>query len=96
MKRMEFNELLKSIDQARKIRAGKLKPGRVVAFNPVMVKNVRMKLNASQSAFAYMIGVSVDTLQNWEQGRRRPEGPALVLLRVAQICPMAIIKALHA
>ena len=96
MKKNDFKDLLASIDQARKIGAGKLKPGRVTAFNPVMVRNVRLKLHASQATFATMIGVSIDTLQNWEQGRRRPDGPALALLKVAEIYPRAVIKALHA
>ncbi len=96
MKGKQFNELLQSIDQARKIHAGKLKAGRVTRFNPIMVRNIRLKLHASQASFARMIGVSIDTLQNWEQGRRRPEGPALALLKVAENNPRAIIKALHA
>lgn len=43
-----------------------------------------------------MIGVSVATLRNWEQGRRRPEGPTLALLRVATTNPTVVAKALHA
>lgn len=96
MKNKEFKELLGSIDQARKIHAGKLKAARVIKFNPIMVRNIRLKLHASQATFAHMIGVSIDTLQNWEQGRRRPEGPALALLKVAESNPGAVIKALHA
>lgn len=42
-----------------------------------------------------MIGVSIDTLQNWEQGRRNPEGPALALLKVAETDPETVMKALH-
>ena len=95
MKKKQFNELLDSIDQARKIHAGEIAPARVIAFNPVMVRNIRLKLHASQAVFARMIGVSIDTLQNWEQGRRRPEGPALALLKVAEADPKAVIKALH-
>jgi putative transcriptional regulator len=60
-----------------------------------MVKKIRRKLHQSQSEFAYMIGVSVNTLQNWEQGRRRPEGPALVLLKVADASPETVMKALY-
>ena len=41
-----------------------------------------------------MIGVSVATLQNWEQGRRKPEGPARALLRVAAKNPQAVMEAL--
>jgi len=95
MKNNDFKELLNSIDQARKIHKGKLKPGRIFKFNPVAVKNIRKKLHVSQSKFAYMIGVSIDTLQNWEQGRRNPEGPALALLKVAETDPETVMKALH-
>ena len=95
MKNKGFKELLDSIDQARKIHAGSLKAARITKFNPVMVRSIRLKLHASQATFAHMIGVSVDTLQNWEQGRRMPEGPALALLKVAEINPSAVIKALH-
>ena len=95
MKDKEFKELLGSIDQARKIHAGKFKAARVVKFNPVMVRSIRLKFHASQATFAHMIGVSIDTLQNWEQGRRRPDGPALALLKVADVNPRAVIKALH-
>lgn len=96
MKNKGFKELLDSIDQARKIHAGSLKAARVNKFNPVMVRNIRLKLHASQATFAHMLGVSIDTLQNWEQGRRRPDGPALALLKVAEVNPRAVIKALHA
>ncbi|MFA6143040.1 MAG: NadS family protein [Candidatus Omnitrophota bacterium] len=95
MKNKGFKELLDSIDQARKIHAGSLKAARVTKFNPVMVRSIRLKLHASQASFAHMIGVSIDTLQNWEQGRRRPDGPALALLKVAEVNPRAVIKALH-
>jgi putative transcriptional regulator len=60
-----------------------------------VVKKIREKLHKSQTEFAHMIGVSVDTLQNWEQGRRRPEGPALALLRIADVRPEAVMEALH-
>jgi putative transcriptional regulator len=96
MKNKDFNDLLASIDQAREIHAGTRKPSRVFKFDPIMVKNLRLKLRASQAKFARMIGVSVDTLQNWEQGRRRPEGPALVLLKLVEAAPETVLKALHA
>jgi len=96
MKNNDFKDLLKSIDQVRKIHAGKMKPGRVSMFHPIIVTNIRKKLRVSQAKFAHIIGVSVDTLQNWEQGRRVPEGPALALLKVAEANPEAVIRALHA
>jgi putative transcriptional regulator len=63
-------------------------------FKPEDVKAVRASLGASQSEFALMIGVSVATLQNWEQGRRYPDGPALAL-RLAARNPRAVAEALH-
>ena len=95
MKNKDFKDLLLSIDQARKIHKKEMKPGRVTKFNPIMVRKIRNKLGASQAEFAYMIGVSVDTLQNWEQGRRRPEGPALALLKIAEFNPKVVVNALH-
>lgn len=59
------------------------------------VPTVRATLGASQAEFALMIGVSVATLRNWEQGRRTPEGPARALLRVAARNPKAVVEALH-
>ena len=65
------------------------------AFRPADVKAVRAKLKATQAEFALLIGVSVATLRNWEQGRRSPDGPALALLRVAAQNPRAVVTALH-
>jgi putative transcriptional regulator len=72
-----------------------MKAGRTTVFRPTDVQAVRAKLGASQSEFALMIGVSVATLRNWEQGRRTPDGPALALLRVAAKNPEAVANALH-
>jgi putative transcriptional regulator len=82
------------VRQAGKIRRGELKPGRVTKFEPVDVRAIRRRLLKSQSEFARMIGVSVATLQNWEQGRRRPEGPARALLKIAAENPEAVSAAL--
>lgn len=95
MKDAAFQELLTSVRQAGRIRRGKLKPARVTAFRPADVKAVRDKLGTSQAEFALMIGVSVATLRNWEQGRRTPDGPALALLKVAARNPQAVAEALH-
>ncbi len=96
MRNKDFKDLLTSIEQARRIHTGKIKPGRVSGFHPIIVTNIRKKLHVSQAKFAHIIGVSIDTLQNWEQGRRVPEGPALALLKVAEANPEAVIRALHA
>ena len=90
----DFDDLVTSIHQAGRIRRGALKPSRVTKFAPADVKAIRRRLAQSQSEFARMIGVSVATLQNWEQGRRRPEGPARALLTVAAADPKAVAKAL--
>jgi putative transcriptional regulator len=94
MKKRDFEELVESVRQAGRIRRGEAKPSRVTEFAPVDVKAVRLRLGKSQSAFARMIGVSVSTLQNWEQGRRRPDGPARALLRVAAANPEVVAAAL--
>ncbi|MEK7401573.1 MAG: NadS family protein [Gemmatimonadota bacterium] len=95
MKAAAFQELLTSVRQAGRIRAGRAKASRVTTFKPANVKAVRAKLGQSQGDFALMIGVSVSTLRNWEQGRRTPDGPALALLRIAAQNPRAVAEALH-
>jgi putative transcriptional regulator len=94
MKKQDFENLVESVRQAGRIRRGEAEARRVTEFAPVDVKAVRRRLRKSQSEFARMIGVSVSTLQNWEQGRRRPEGPARALLRVAAANPQAVAAAL--
>ncbi len=95
MKDEAFQELMSSVREAGRIRRGTLKAARTTVFKPEDVKAVRAGLGASQSEFALMIGVSVATLQNWEQGRRTPDGPAHALLRVAARNPKAVAEALH-
>ena len=56
---------------------------------------IRTRLNLSQSRFAQLLNISIRTLQGWEQGRRAPEGPARVLLLLADRSPEALL-ALHA
>jgi putative transcriptional regulator len=94
MRKQDFDNLVASIREAGRIRRGEAKPSRVTEIAPVDVKKIRQKLGKSQSEFARMIGVSVATLQNWEQGRRRPEGPARALLKVAAANPQAVSEAL--
>ncbi len=94
MKKKDFANLVASIRQAGRIRRGEAKPSRVFEFAPMDVKAIRRHLRKSQAEFALMIGVSLSTLQNWEQGRRRPEGPARALLKVAAENPSAVSAAL--
>jgi putative transcriptional regulator len=71
---------------------GKKKPGRVFSFNNPDPKQIRENLGLSQTKFAKLLGISTSTLQNWEQGRRKPEGPAKILLNVAAKYPDAILN----
>lgn len=94
MKKQDFDELVESVREAGAIRRGDAKPSRVSEFAPLDVKAIRRRVGKSQVAFARMIGVSVATLRNWEQGRRRPDGPARALLRVAAANPEVVAAAL--
>ena len=87
MKSSDFDLLVTSVRQAGRIKRGEMESRR-------RFERRRAKLNKSQSEFALMIGVSVATLQNWEQGRRQPEGPARALLKVAAENPAAVAAAL--
>ncbi len=92
----DFKKLAASLKQAGKIRRGRLRPARVTTFRPADVRAIRENLDVTQADFALMIGVSLATLRNWEQGRRVPGGPAQALLRVAAANPKAVITALSA
>jgi len=96
MKKELFKELSESIAQLGKIRKGQMRPPRVFKYRAVDAKRIRGKLHVSQSQFAMMLGVSKSTLQNWEQGRREPDGPAKALLRVVDKRPDAVLEALRA
>ena len=93
MKKSDFNNLVATIRQAGSIKRGEREPSRLTEFAHVNVKAIRQRLRKTQTEFARMIGVSVVTLQNWEQGRRRPEGPARALLKVAAANPEAVAAA---
>lgn len=96
MKDNDFEQLMKSVDEAGAIRRGILPPSRCFTFASADIREIRRGLNQTQEEFAAMIGVSVCTLRNWEQGRRVPEGPARALLQVASCDPEAVRKALMA
>lgn len=95
MEKKHFQSLVDSVREMKMIQKGKLRPARVTKVDPISVKAIRQKLHQSQSEFAFMIGVSPSTLRNWEQGLRRPDGPAVALLTVAQKNPEAVYSALH-
>ena len=76
----------KLLESVRQMKAGK---GTVV-HSPVT--EARLKSGLSQSQFSALMGVSVRTLQDWEQGRRKPSGAAVTLLRVASEHPKVLRK----
>src|SRR5688572_15396035 len=80
-------EILDGIQEVKAYKAGK-KSLRVHSLKkPSSPKVIRAKLKLSQSAFAGLMGVSLRTAQDWEQGRRKPSGPAVALLRIAEQQP---------
>ena len=91
MKKELFKELLESVKQGGAIMKGTIKPLRTFEFPESEVRKIRKQYGLSQDKFAILMGISVSTLRNWEQGRRKPEGPARVLLRVAATHPDALI-----
>ena len=74
---------------------GEDKTSRRIVIKSPEVRTIREKTSLSQSEFAHLIGVSVKTLQNWEQDRRRPTGPAVALLRIIAQEPKLAIEAIH-
>lgn len=88
-------ELVQSIKAAGKYVRGEGKASRVFEYPDADVKAVRERIGLSQSQFAKMIRVSVKTLQNWEQKRRSPTGPAAALLQIVAREPQVALRALH-
>ena len=90
-------ELLESIEQMKAGKVGRVsvvtRDGRVID-SPVAKARVISKL--SQAQFAALMGVSLRTLQEWEQGRRKPSGAAKTLLRVAETHPEVLRELLAA
>lgn len=95
MKDKDFQKLVTSVKQMRAMMRGDEVPQRRISYPSPDVKAIRKQLELTQEEFAAMIGVSVRTIQNWEQGHREPEGPAKALLRVVEMRPQAVLEALH-
>lgn len=90
-----FAELLESVQEMDAIHKGTKKPSRTFEFSEPEVKTIRTKTGLSQMQFANLIGVSKRTLENWEQGRRHPTGPAKALLKILDVDPHGAVRALH-
>ena len=91
-----FFKRVAGVKQADRLHGPRAKSGRGPQLPPHDIRAIRHGLAKSQSEFARLIGVSVSTLRNWEQGRRHPEGPARALLRVTAENPDAVARALGA
>jgi len=85
-------EILSGIRDVKAYKAG-TKVLRVHTLRePASPQIIRSKLKLSQSAFAGLMGVSLRTIQDWEQGRRKPSGPAVALLRIAEQKPEVFMQ----
>ncbi|MDQ7784877.1 MAG: helix-turn-helix domain-containing protein [Desulfomonilaceae bacterium] len=89
-----FSRLLEGVKQGAEYLKGLRSPSgvRKVTVRVPDIKNIREKLNVSQAEFARMIGISVRTLQNWEQNRRVPDKPSRILLELAATYPKQVQK----
>ncbi|WP_019518703.1 NadS family protein [Faucicola boevrei] len=79
-----FNDLKASLEEALSIAKGETTPSRVFTYEVEIpdVKEIRKKTGLSQIDFANKLKISFKTLQNWEQGRRKPTGTAIVLMNL--------------
>lgn len=87
-----FERLLSSVQEAKEIINGDKKPSRSFFIDEPDPKQIRTKMSLTQEQFAALMNISVHTLRNWEQGRRHPEGPARVLLNVADQHPEVLLE----
>jgi len=94
MRDEDFAELVESVKEAGAIMRGEVDPSRRIEVSSLDIKAIREGTKKSQNEFALMIGVSLGTLRNWEQGRRKPVGPARALLRVVAQNPEYVEKVL--
>ena len=95
MDKMLFDELVASLREAKDIAKGRAKASRRFVVVAPDAKAVREQIGLTQSEFARLMRVSVKTLQNWEQHRRNPTGPAAALLQIVSTAPEVALKSLH-
>ncbi len=86
----EGAELLKAVEQMKKG-----KKGRVYTEEQLLAISARKSVNLTQRQFAELLDVSVDAVQDWEQGRRSPRGAAKTLLKIAQSHPDVLEEVAH-
>ena len=90
-----FDELMSSVQEMDTIIKGEQKASRTFDFPDPEVKSIRDSMGMSQDRFAALLGVSKRTVENWEQGRRQPTGPARSLLQLVAADPKHAIQTLH-
>ena len=95
MEKNLFNRLVESMTQMDEIDRGERAPSREFHVDALQVKMIRQATGLSQARFARAIDVPIGPLQNWEQGRREPEGPARALLRAIHNDPGHVLAALE-
>ena len=86
-----FNGLLDSVREGGRILRGDTKPARTTRVETIDVRAIRASFGMSRAKFAALLGISERTLEGWEQGRRKPRGPARTLLEVAARHPDAVL-----
>jgi putative transcriptional regulator len=96
MEQTLFDDLVQGLKEAKAIARGEAPASRRIKVTLPDVKAVREQIGLSQSEFAGLMHVSVKTLQNWEQHRRNPTGPAAALLKIVLTVPDVALKALRA
>ncbi len=86
------SEILQGIREIKAHKAGQVELETRELTEPSMPQEIRKRLNLSQAAFAGLMGVSLRTVREWEQGKRKPSGPAKSLLRIAEQHPEVFAK----
>jgi putative transcriptional regulator len=95
MDKQLFDDLVQSLKEAKAIAAGKAKASRRFKVESTDVKAIREGVGLTQDEFAKLMRVSIKTLQNWEQHRRQPTGPAAALLKIVATSPELALESLH-
>ena len=85
-------EILEGIQEIKAFKQGKVDLVTRTLSEPSHPQTIRNQLKLSQAAFASLMGVSVRTVQDWEQNRREPSGPAKSLLRIAEQYPEVFLE----
>ena len=94
MEKERFEDFLQSIDEMNAHRRGErdLSAENIHFVGEPDPRQIRARMGLSQEDFAHLLGISVRTLQNWEQGRRSPTGPAMKLLQIAARHPKILLE----